>query len=43
MSLGVRIKDERGKRGGNLGEDSVGENSGAKDCLKTDDNQEVGE
>ena len=30
MSLGVRIKDERDKRGANLGEDSDGEEGGAE-------------
>ena len=43
MSLGVRIKDERDKRGVNLGEDSDGEEGRAEDYLETDDDEEVGE
>ena len=43
VSLGVRIKDERDKRGANLGEDSDGEDGRAEDYLETDDDEEVGE
>lgn len=41
MSLGVRIKDERDNRGGDLEGDSDGEDG--EDCLETDDDEEVGD